>query len=143
MYNDHFRLALEELDIALIRKLWAHVMPHLPQPQTNEEALTCAHIARTASQSLDFKYKAYSHSWLRERGLPSQLPDSLRPRAERLYPTTIPAVGIAVRYRAPTSLLIRGAMEEAVLDAGVKDASLTKRAILSARTRMRKYLGLD
>lgn len=140
MMNEHFRQALEELDVALARKIWAHVMPHMPQPASDDETIVCMHIARTAMQSIRFRSRAYSHAWLVERALPSQLPDQLRPLAERMYPQPVAAVGIAVRYRTPISLAIRGAMEGAVLDAGVKDSSLTKRAILSARAKARKQL---
>jgi hypothetical protein len=142
--HEHFRQALENLDIGLARKMWAHVMPHLPQPQSDGEALIGMHMARTAAKSITFTGRAYSHAWLVERGLPSQLPDRLRPRAERLCPRTVPAVGIAVQHRTPIALSIRRAMEEAVLDAGVADPPLTKRAILSARTKARRsLLGID
>lgn len=138
--QEHFREALEGLDIGLARKMWAHVMPHLPQPTTDAEALIVMHIARSASRSIRFQHRAYSHAWLIERGFPSSLPDELRPRAERMYPQPIAAVGIAVYNRTPIALAIRGAMEDAVRDAGVTNPPLTKRAIDSARARARKQL---
>ena len=138
--HEHFREALESLDVGLARKIWHHVMPKLPQPASDTEALIVLHAARTAAQTISFKMRAYSHAWLMERGYPSQLPDRLRPSAERMYPITIPAVGIAVYNRTPVSFAICGAMEDAVRDEGVKDLSKTKRAILSARRRARKQL---
>ena len=144
MLHEHFREALEKLDLPLIRKLAAHVMPHLPQAASDEEALVSAHIARTAMRSIGFRLRAYSHAWLVERSLPSQLPDRLRPRAERMFPQLVAAVGIAVQNTTPVALAIRRAMEEAVLDAGVADPPLTKRAIMSARAKARRrLLGID
>jgi hypothetical protein len=101
MMQDHFRAALETLDVELTRKIWAHAMPHLPQPETDDETLTAMHAARTAMESMSFSKRAYSHAWLMERMLPSQLPDNLRPRAQRRYPQTMSAVGIAVRNVTP------------------------------------------
>lgn len=140
--REHFRQALESLDVALVRKMWRHIMPHLPQPESDEEALISAHIARTSIPHLRFRNRAYSHCWLIERGFPSGLPDELRPKAERLYPQPTATVGIAVRNTTPVALAIRRAMEEAVLDVGVKNPPLTKRAIMSAREKTRKQFGL-
>jgi hypothetical protein len=98
------------------------------------------HAARTGSDSISFRARAYSHAWLIERSLPSILPDELRPRAERMYPRPADAVGIAVHTRTPIALAIRGAMEDAVRDAGVHDPALTKRAIMSARAHVRRKL---
>jgi hypothetical protein len=140
MLHEHFREALERLDVGLVRKLSAHVMPHLPQAETDEDALISIHIARTAAEWMRFRHRAYSHAWLIERALPSRLPDRLRPRAERMYPAPVVAVGIAVRNATPVALAIRRAMEEAVLDVGIKDTQKTKRAIHSARAKARKQL---
>jgi hypothetical protein len=142
MMHEHFRAALETLDVALVRKMWAHVMPHLPQPENDDDAMTSIHMARTAIPMIRFRDRAYSHSWLLERGYPSQLPDNLRPRAERLYPVTVPAVGLAVKNRTPVASGILRAMEGAVLDVGVKDSALTKRAIMSARAKARRFFGV-
>lgn len=140
MMHEHFREAIERLDVGLARKIWAHAMPHLPQPATDDEALLSMHVARTAMQSMRFRLRAYSHAWLIDRGLPSQLPDHLRRHAERMYPQPVAAVGIAVRNTTAVALAIRRAMEHAVLDAGVNNSNLTKRAILAARAKTRKQL---
>jgi hypothetical protein len=138
--HEHFRAALEALDIALLRKVWAHAMPHLPQLQTDEQALTAAHLARTAASSVRFKARAYSHAWLLERGLPSQLPDKLRPRAERLFPRVVDAVGIAVRAmnpdHKPLARMIERAMSDAVADCyanGDRDPNIIKARMREAR----------
>jgi hypothetical protein len=138
--QDHFREALERLDIPLLRKMWTHAKPHLAQAENDEQALIVAHMTRTKMPNMGFRHRAYSHAWLIERSLPSQLPDGLRPRAERMYPQPIFGVGLAVRNATPVAFAIRGAMEGAVLDAGVKDSALTKRAIMSARAKARKQL---
>ena len=140
MMHEHFRAALEGLDVGLARKMWQHIFPGMPQPTSDDDALIVIHIARTATNSLDFKHRAWSHAWLRERAIPSKLPDHLRPRAERIYPVLTPAVGIAVHTNTPIALEIRRAMEGAVRDVGVKDSRLTKRAILAARSATRKSL---
>jgi hypothetical protein len=138
--REHFREALERLDIPLVRKIAAHVMPQYPVSQDDADALVSAHMARTGIPQIRFRLRAYSHAWLLERGLPSQLPDNLRPRAERIYPVSVPAVGIAVKNRHAVALLIRQAMLDAVADAGVHDSVLTKRAIMSARAKARRQL---
>lgn len=76
--------------------LWAHVAPNMPKPANEDDALICIHIARTATERLPFRFRAYSHSWLTERNLRSLLPDELKPRAERMYPRIVSAVGICV-----------------------------------------------
>lgn len=142
MMQDHFVGALESLDIPLLRKMWAQLKPHMPQAENDEQAFIVAHLARTAAPNIKFQCRAYSHAWLLDRRLPSQLPDALRPRAERMYPRPVPAVGIAVANTTPVALKIREAMEDAVRDAGVSNPLLTKRAIMSARERTRRQLGL-
>lgn len=78
--------------------------------------------------------------------MPSQLPDSLKPSAERLYPTVVAGVGISVnsKYEA-VEVAVRGAMENAVHDCfanGDTDPALVKRMMEEARQKERKSLGL-
>lgn len=140
MLNDHFRQALIECDVELVRKMWAHVSPHLPQPKGDAETLAEIHYARTGAESIPFKHRAYSHRWLTERSYPSGLPDPLRPRAERLYPRIVEAVGIAVKSLAGNKPLARAvglAMKNAVKECnadGVKDP-----AIIRARMQEMKF----
>lgn len=98
---DEFREALESGDVDLCRRVHGEVFPHLPAPKTRDEAEKTMHLARTAVDSVAFRHRAWSHSWLTERGLPSLLPDRLRPSAERLYPRKVEAVGISVNLRSP------------------------------------------
>jgi hypothetical protein len=147
MMHEHFRQALETLDAALLRKIWAHVMPNMPQPASDEDTLKSAHYARTLMDKMPFKLRAYSHQWLMERGLPSGLPDHLRPSAQRLYPVTVMAVGVAVKSKwEEVRLGIQSAMNNAVLEAEgdgkLGDSPHVKRRMSEARERERKALGL-
>lgn len=114
------RTCLEAGDVNGLWDLWSQAMPHLPQPHTFIEAETSMHIARTASRAVTFWKRAYSHAWLVERQLPSQLPDHLRPRAERLYPRIVEGVGIAVKAlsqsRKPLAEALATAMRGAVME---------------------------
>ena len=142
MLNDHFRQALIDCDVELCRKIWAHSHPHLPQPESDDDVLTTIHIARTGAESIAFKHRAYSHAWLRERNLPSKLPDELKPRAERLYPVIIEGVGIAVKSsNKKLAFEIRTAMERVVLDCyanGDRDPALIRRLTQAARWKVKR-----
>ena len=78
-----------------LRKLWATLFPQYPQPQTEEHAEIVLHLARTESEAVSTHKRLYSHAWLVERGLPSKLPDILRPRSE--HPERVLGVGLAVK----------------------------------------------
>lgn len=150
-HSAEFRRCMVELDIAAMRRLWRHVSPHLPQPKTDEQTLAALHLARTQARSMPLKLRAYSHRWLIERGMPSQLPDRLRPTAERLYPVVAEAVGISLNARSelikPIVPLLRGAMENAVLEAygdGEKDPSIIRGRMNEAKsTAARKLIGIN
>ena len=140
MLHEHFRAALESLDVPLARKIWAHAMPNMPQPKTDAEAMIALHVARTAARSIAFKARAYSHAWLLDHGYPSQLPDNLRPRAERLYPRIVDGVGVAVRAiseeRKPIARMIEKAMSDAVADCyanGDRNPDIVKARMREAR----------
>lgn len=115
------RQLLIDGDLARIRRAWAELFPHLHQPANDIEAEVMLHHARTQARSVPMRLRAWSHRWLCERGYPSGLPDILRPRAERLYPVVVSAVGISVNVRspllAPIVAPVRRAMEAAVLEA--------------------------
>jgi hypothetical protein len=142
------RRCMEALDVPGMRALWAKQSPHLDQPKSDEDALVALHMARTGSEFLAFKHRAYSHAWLSERGLPSQLPDRLKPRAERLYPRAVSAVGISFRVRDPLLKpaydMIRGAMEGAVLEADadgrIEDSPFVKARMNEAKDKERRAL---
>ena len=116
-----FRNLLEAGDVDGCRAYFAANAGHLPQAETREQAEIVMHRARTEAASVSLKARAYSHRWLCERRLPSGLPDALKPAAERLYPERKVSVGISVNFRSPhmkpAEIIVRGAMEDAVLDA--------------------------
>lgn len=144
-----FRAALEAGDVAALRALWAVVSPHLPPPADDAEAEVSLHLARTAAESVSFDKRAYSHRWLTERSYPSQLPDPLRPRAERLYPRIASAVGISVNFSSPflkpAAPIITKAMGDVVEDMfanGDTDPTLMKRRMFEAKdTEMKRLFG--
>ena len=142
-HADAFRRCLIELDVVGICDLWFHVSPHLPQPKNNEEALIMMHYARTETQSIPVRLRCYSHAWLCERGLPSNLPDQLKPKASRLYPHKVKAVGIAVKAISAEGALrariIERVMSDAVMECyadGVTDPQIIKARMDAARLRV-------
>lgn len=140
------RRCLVDLDVTGIRALWSKVSPHLPQPKDDGEALAALHAARTAADSVPLRLRAYSHRWLTERALPSQLPDRLKPSAEQICPRTVTSVGIAVGSSIPVVRdSIRGAMEYAVQDCyanGDTAPEIVKPQMMEARRKERKALGI-
>jgi hypothetical protein len=150
-YSSAFRQCLLDVDIATMRKLWKHVAPHLPQPGPDSDVEISIHHARTVAKSIGFKARAYSHSWLSERGLPSGLPDDMRPAAERLYPRITPAVGLSVNFRSlelqPIKPIVHDAMRDAILevhaDGKIEDSPLVKQRMAEARRLVFKQLMLS
>lgn len=149
MANMHevMRRALEDHDVSTARRLWAVVMPKMPQPRSEHEATVILHIACTQTPTVKFKSRAYSHQWLLERGLPSSLPDNLRPKAQRMYPVIADVIGIACgnvsEAMKPVVPIVRGAMEDVVMDHyadGVKDPTIIKPRMLDARKKAIKKL---
>lgn len=105
------------------------------------------HMARTQMPNVTFKARAYSHRWLTERGFPSQLPDELKPRAERIYPVVTDAVFISANSHSPILKpimpLVQGAMSDAVEDCyanGDKEPLLVRGRIQEARRKSIKQL---
>lgn len=150
MMHDHFREALESANVPLVRKLAAHLFPHLPPPKSDAEAEIVMHIARTAGDNIMHKCRAYSHAWLMERGLPSQLPQHMRKKAEQMYPITVKSVGISVKGSSElgrqVAPLIRGAMEDAVIetyaDGYADQPQIVKSRMLEKRSEaVKKLLG--
>lgn len=142
MYADDFRRCLIECDVAGIRKLWAHVAPHLDQP-SDGDALVSIHHARTGARSVPFSLRAYSHRWLVERGYPSGLPDELKPRAQRIYPVVQECVGIGALNKGPITHLTQRAMQDAVLEAYADrrtEPAFVKARMQEARARTIKQL---
>jgi hypothetical protein len=139
-HADAFRRCLTELDVAGIRNLWSYISPHLPQPKNDEEALVTLHYARTCAGSVPIRLRCYSHAWLCERGLPSGLPEWMKPKANRLYPHKVKAVGIAVKAMSeanvPRARAIEKAMSDAVLECyadGITDTTVIRSRMDEAR----------
>lgn len=135
-----FRRILEDCDVAAARLAWSKLAPHLPQPKSDEDALITLHRARTEAQSVPFKKRAYSHRWLLDHGLPSGLPDGLRPLSERIYPKVAEAVGISVKARSeamrPVAQAVERAMADAVAEAysdGMKDPAFVRARMNDAK----------
>lgn len=142
-----FRQLLEAGDVDALRSAWHRLMPHLPQLKTREEAEIAMHMARTGASTVTLRARAYSHRWLVERGHQSQLPDELKPKAERMYPVIVEGVGIFIETRndflKPALLEVRGAMEDAVNDAyaeGRTEPSFVKARMEEARTKTMQLL---
>lgn len=100
-HSAEFRRCLVDCDVQGAMKIWVHVFPNMPLPGNEEETLMVIHMTRTATERLPFRFRAYSHRWLMERqannpAIRSLLPDDLKPRAERMYPRVVSAVGICV-----------------------------------------------
>lgn len=145
--NAAFRALLEAGDVEGLRRYYAAHMAHLPQPKTNAEAEIVMHLARTASASVAFKHRAYSHAWLCERNLPSQLPDMLKPAAERLHPKVVEGVMVSVNFRnellKPAAKLVRDAINEAIEDCyaeGDTDPVLVRQRMDAAKAAEMKAL---
>jgi hypothetical protein len=147
MSEDHsaeMRRCLAEIDVQGMRKLWHHIAPKAPAPQSDAEALIVLHHARTRAATLPLKLRAYSHYWLLDRGLRSDLPDKYKKQVEREYPWIADSVGIAVNSRWPeVKLAIRGAMEVAVNECYAddkRDPLIVKPRMMEMREAMRKKL---
>lgn len=140
---NEFHRCLVELDVKATIALWPVVNPGARAPRDADEALTVLHYARTQAESVAFTMRAYSHAWLSERGLPSGLPDHLKPRAERIYPRVAEAVGVSVKALsaagAPLAKAIERAMSNAVEEAyadGRRDPAFVKARMEEARMRV-------
>ncbi len=150
-----FRDALRDGDVSRTRFLWAQVSPEMPQPENDAEAEVIMHQARTAADSVPMQKRIYSHAFLAERGLPSQLPDGMKPPRERRGPPVIfPAalIGVGSLSTSPDRREEAKAMERAMADAvgdmitsGITDRERIAKRMWEARDafiqkRMRKMI---
>ena len=138
-----FRRCLVDGDVAALRALWAHAFPHLEQPGDDEQARTMLHRARTEARSVPFKLRAYSHRWLEDNARASGLPDELKPKAQRMYPRIVSAVGIACMTTSPhryeQAKAVERAMSDAVAEAyadGKTDPVFVSKRMSDARERV-------
>ena len=143
-----FQRCLEELDVEGMKRLHAERLPHLPP---SSDVLVSMHMARTQSEALADKLRFYSHRWLEDRGYPSQLPDRLKPSADRMFPKVTAAVGISVNAASdlfkPLIPHVRGAMEDAVLEADadgkLEDTQHVRERMREARAKsLRQLIGV-
>lgn len=132
---------LEEGDAAGLGRLWRRLYPQLPQPRDGAQEAFVLHRARTSAESVSLAKRLYSHAWLEERGLPSDLPDALRPvrRDSRI----VAAVGIAVMPRTPARADLARAIEAAMAAAaaeamadGIEDPRRISALMWAARDRV-------
>jgi hypothetical protein len=140
------RRCLVDLDVDGVRRVWVVAAPHLASHASDADTLTALHVARTTAESVPFRLRAYSHRWLVERGLPSQMPDALKPKAERLYPRVVEGVGISVNSKYPIiAQSIGGVMHAAVEDCyanGDTDPEIVRPRMMEARHKEKRALGL-
>ena len=103
------------------------------------------HRARTSASSIPVHLRLYSHAWLEERGLPSGLPDKLRPSMEQVFPRIVPAVGVAVKTlsrdpeRIERAKAVQHAMAEAggaAMESGTTDPEHVSKLMWEARDRV-------
>lgn len=147
MHTGALRRALEDCDVAAARALWGQLAPGMPQPESEQHALAAIHYARTTMASIRLRRRAYSHRWLLDHGLPSGLPDDLKPRAERLYPRIVDAVGISANFRSPllrpAQPIVQGAMSDAVEECyaeGRPEPGFVKARMIDAKDRTIRHL---
>ena len=150
IYSDELRRYLVECDIPGVKRLWAHVAPHLPQPENDYIALATIHRARTEAESIPFGLRAYSHRWLLDHELPSGLPEHLKPKAEQMTAKIVSAVGISVNsseFMRPIAALVQSAMEtvveEAYADNDTDPALIRARMDEAKRHTIKKLLGVQ
>lgn len=144
-HSAEFRRCLVDCDVETIRKLWKHVYPSMPLPETHEDTVVCIHMTRTATQRLPFRFRAYSHRWLEERNMRSLLPDDLKPKAERMYPRIVSAVGICVAtlgnrktdYHHHVSTALCNLVADLYAD-GIEDPAIIKPRMKELHDRLRK-----
>lgn len=137
MPNAHaaeFVRCMIQMDVPQARKLWAHVFPHMPQPESDEDMRMVLHLARTKARSVPIRMRLHSKAWLKER------------ETGRI----VNAVGISVAapmHRRAQGLAIRDAMIDSVqasVKAGLdldEDASEVRRRMIEARDKERGKLG--
>lgn len=98
-------------------------------------------------QSIALRLRAYSHRWLINNGYPSGLPDELKPKAERIFPRIVGAVGISVNTKhewlRPATVEIGRAMSDAVENAYAdrrEEPEFVRSRMIEARDRTRRKL---
>jgi hypothetical protein len=138
---------IRDCDAESAMRLWKAVRPHAAQPENAHQALIMLHYARTKLGNMPQRLRFYSHCWLRGHDLPSALPDHLKPKAERMYPIIVQAVGVSSGglggSKGAFNYAIQDVMRDAVLETQadghdlaspvVKHRMLEKRALFKKR----------
>lgn len=122
------RRCLLDLDVAVVRRLHRHMSPHLPQPANDREALASLHVARTQCGAIPLRARAYSHRWLLDHGLPSYLPDRLKPMADRLYPRVTEGVIVSATAHSELFKPVAGMIQDAMVEVA-EDTYATDKAV--------------
>lgn len=100
-----FRDALLAADPVRVLAIWRDSFPHLPAPESRDQALKAIHMARVRMQNIPANAKAYSEAWLAER--------------ERLQVARAVAIGVGIGPQTPVMMRrsadLRHEMSESVL----------------------------
>lgn len=146
-HSAEMRRCLIGCDVAQVRKLWREIAPHLPQPENDAAALTALHYARTLAVFVPFRLRAYSHCWLLDRGLPSGLPDHMKPRAQRIYPRVVGCVGtssqaspggVKTAFNRAIEKVMVNAVLETYADGHGEQPEIVKARIMEKRAEFKK-----
>jgi hypothetical protein len=144
-YSAEMRRCLIDCDVAQMRKLDNHLMPHLSH-QDDAEVLVAIHMARTLVNFIPIKLRAYSHRWLLDQNYPSGLPDQLKPLAERSYPRVVACVGIAsqsgpgrkTRFNRAVEKIMSDAVLETYADGHENEPDVVKARMLEKRAEFKR-----
>ncbi len=128
------------LDVGQMRAL--HAQHSKMDLGTDFDVLAGMHSARTQLDIIPLRDREYSHFWLIDRGLPSQLPPMLLPKADRFMPRIVEGVGIMVDAStpdlAPAARMVQRRMEDVVLDAYADSNSPDPKALQARMMEARK-----
>lgn len=137
-HASEFRRCLLTADVSGVMRIWAHSNPHLPQPSPNE-ALIQLHMARVEAKSIPPKLKAYSVSFLDERGYRKIGGRWIEGEPRAVEPAM--SVGIASKSSYPeVREVIMRVMQDALLNEmakGVTDPLAQRAKMLAARANRR------
>jgi len=138
-HSAEMKRCIRDCDIDGYTKLTKHINPAL-SPENSWQAAFQIHLARSGMRSMPINLRFYSHCWLRDSGLAqhSLLPDKLKPRAERMYPVGVQAVGVMTRTKTDRALAIRKVMEDAVLETQADGLDLGDRRVHERMLEMRQ-----
>jgi len=137
---------IREIDVKRAMGIWKSERPNAAQPENEYQATMMLHYARARMPSMPEQLRFYSHSWLINNGFPSELPDELKPKAQRMYPILAGAVGVSSGSlggrKSAFNYAIDKVMSDAVLEThadGYKlDSPIVKHRILEMRALFKK-----